>query len=1590
MQNKNQQPFFEYDFSEALGIKQKPEYNLNSIANNQVSLNYDFSEALGIKPKRKKQEANLDGIYNAIVDLEKGNLTKATNNPGAVLYTEELAQKFKAVKGPKLPSRDNPEGRELYTAVFPDLQMGENATKFIIKNIYDSVGGDVESFASVYPLGLKPSQLIDDRQIAIKDRYMNTIAKHMSFGDLQATEERRKNDIASAVISETNRIKRNGEILPDGLESLSIFKDTNDTFDISKVDFNEFMEATEPSSLETSKNLNEQFLDMEFQEESKAVIKNPADAKKFEGLSQIEEKVLNSAREYTLYSAPQLEGVEEWKNTWMNIIGAPPDEDSLKGLAVNVMSNVGEVAFGLGDLANQLGNFIMTGKGGSKLAGDILQGFASTPEVLSELIVASGLNPIPTYNNSTAVGRARVKEAQKFIWQNPVMPILAAVGTKYTATKGIPRAIDRAGKVQVLVKEGAKEIQGAVGKAKTALEIKKGNLDKRNADLPTRKLADSITNPAVLESVLKVIDEGPKAYTLKTPYTDFQFKQARKNLNDLSETFFETKQRLDNPYVTPRLTEANKIRLENSLKNTTNLIKENARILGDNRAVTNLQGGFGLTKEQAKMALNYAKDITKNISSSISDKILARQINSTYFDVLPEKTKPEVTQAVKFLEDTDKANLARIAESRPSFYDTVVKIATQTYDVSAGLEMAVNRLIKKAKTPEEKALLNSIIIDKNAIRGSSAKSNALSTEAYNAIFAGLNRKEYNTLNQIISLKAENSLKKFNDSELIRLKKEKTTATKSELKKINKEIKRIENYRYTGDKRLIKEGLVDDVLDSLPPEVASKLNNKANIYFDTYKHVVDNMQKAGIFTEKEALKYKSRDYRPKEYLKFLDETLAFDEFGKKTQVSDKGIKKMKEGDVDFLFNANDKLLYDFINSSTRRIEANRVYTNIANIIKDNPNYKNEIGYVLKKAKNEREIEKGFIGFNYLEDGTVKTIALEKNFATNFLNQTEKANSRINKWQWVSGTKLVKAAAVGYSPAFAVKNMLRDIQYVYMNTNGVYSRNSIKFIYQISKDIKAVAPDAWYKKGAYIEGINQGLSHNILSTYSRFGSPFTTATKGAGQKLGAFAGKLSEFSEITTRLAVRRRAMRNGHSPKEATYIAKNYIDFGASGSLLKGAEIFFPFAGARVQATRGMLRSLRKNPKDFAIKSSQILGIFLASKWWQNSSDENKDIMSRVSDYDRLNNFVFPFPVKVTDQAGRQKNVYGKIPLDDSHKLILGLGEMMYSSLYNEPVSESVLEQTGQILSQLKPVEISNLFPTINIMYAIVGNRKFPYNVPIYKGDSRVKGKFATNLDEELVYKDLGNFFDASPAKIKYSFEQFGLRNNFFYDVGLGSYNVIRNALSDEDLEIYEKSLEKYMDIPVVGAPGIRTFPTAFLGLAADYDYKQAKKLRDVEEDKLQWQAENDVEISSLALAINQTDNQTNKIEIGNQVTEFLDNIKEEFGEEESDRLLKRFEKNMTLGSADLARTVFNLAFEQAPFIRASVLVGEIIKYPEDRDRAMKLINEVYRLSPTGKRAKKLGYLNDETIDYYNAIMKSMASDTSKTEAIYKNPIYINK
>jgi len=1559
------------------------------------ALKINWNDALGIDTKPKKTNSSIDAYYDALTRLEyngPNGLTSRTNNPVATLYTQELAEKFGATKGPALPSGDNPENRPLFTAVFPDIETGTAAGKYIVQNIYNNAGGDVEKFASIYSMGKLPNQLIDSNEIAVKDRYVKALLSSTSKDDLAVTLKRQEDDVSQAVIDETQRLIKGDDLFRDSSDISRIFDPTTRMLKDEPVDITDF---AQPSTTKTGADDPNSLIQFE---ESKIPIVAAGEGIKYsKKYTQLEEEAVKANTRFSISNELQAPtGLDEFKTYWSNTFGVNPDDSNIKALAVNTISGAAEIMVGFSDLKDKAIQSIATGEGGIDFAKEFIAGFAATPEILADLIVAAGINPLPAYNNSTPEGKERVLKAQKEVWNNPLLPFLAATGFK-AAGKGLVKAPVA---IKTFAKKAKKTINDANAISEAALKIAKGEANKADYSFAVNRLAEKITNPAVYESTINILKEAkPYKRDVKGGYSPAQINAALKEINMLAENFFETTNTLQNPYVSKFLTGGQINGLQNSANQLRLNILKQAKIVGDDSTISYLHTGFGISKLEAKVALEYIKNIGRGYGQSILpknilNKMMGHQKREQYF--APDKKLPasveKAFEHVKKTSDENKLNKELNSNSWKKFRDGTLyregkaNVAKFLYNTGAQADMAIDLAIKGSTGNwSNSMLLKQIRIEKQLLQGTSAISGMKIQQLESAIYSGLNRKEMTLLNDYIMIRRERSLKKYHDTELANLNNQlKVETKKPEIKKIKDEIKRINNYKYSGGDAWTTIGVADDYLKQVSSKsMSSKVKNAADAYFNVFREMIDEMEFSGLISKKEAIKYKSRDYSPKEYLKFMHGEKTYNVSGKKITVTDRGIKKLREGDEGVLNDATRELLYDTIKSTQVRIANNNVNNMLSKVLKDGEI--EGIGYLLKNANTKTK--PGYVRVEYFDDGAKKAIALNENFAEGWIKSDPIVRTKYtNALGHFLGTSLLKASATGYNPLFALVNIPRDMAYVTLTEHGLYSNVLPKAYGQLFKDMVKESSNAWSKKGSYVDYINEGGGMHFLSSGSKFGDPFSPVNNSFWKTTGAMLGKIGEYSEIVTRLAVRRRAIKNGLSPREATAQARRYLDFNNKGQITNAIESFVPYSAATVQASRGILRSaipkggfnLKKGKiinKDFAIKSSQIIGLKYMIDTYIDASEERREIMTRVPDDVKFKNFVMPLPFKVNDKTGRSRNIYIKIPKDGGQSLVTGIYDIA-NNMYNKTETSSYnMDQLDKIVGSLSPYEVSQLAPLISI-WSIGNNRKFPWLTKIYKGDDRVDdAKLMTNLDEQLIYKDIAGVINASPAKVKYSTEKLISSGNLYFDIGTGGWDYLRSQLSEEELNIFDNNFTKFLDIPASNVPGLRQIPKRFIGFAEDLDFATKHKAQELEIAKANMEAANNIEVNAFILNYRALPTEKQKQRALKQYNEWAFGVLKSQGENEFKRIADRFEQQKLLDNLDVGKGFIEFTINKSPQVRAGAIYDLLInKYDNDIKKMRPMLIDLIKASPRAldekgnRTGERTGVFNKETQEYFISLL----------------------
>jgi hypothetical protein len=331
------------------------------------------------------------------------------------------------------------------------------------------------------------------------------------------------------------------------------------------------------------------------------------------------------------------------------------------------------------------------------------------------------------------------------------------------------------------------------------------------------------------------------------------------------------------------------------------------------------------------------------------------------------------------------------------------------------------------------------------------------------------------------------------------------------------------------------------LNSAEQKIGTKkykdLENRAKIYFDTYKSLLDEMRNNGLISQKVYDDLSGLDYQPRLFLQHITDFEGNVSLGAaQTEKSDTGglsqnqIKNLNEGSSGNLVRNSEWLLSTSIVSRQRAMAMNTVnkvfmtkefpaakkrfdalkknlsnrkewtvederfyeyFIELNRKIKDNPIIKKkentertvidgmvpEFIYERKFKKTPSNFKKAF----YYVDGIRNEFFIEEELHNSwFDNLSGFLNSRSKEgFSYVSGSALLKGIATGNNPAFALVNIPRDFIFNVVFSDQ-YSSNVFKAMFQVSKDTFIAINEIRKSKGNY----NMDSS-NMLDNYIYYG-------------------------------------------------------------------------------------------------------------------------------------------------------------------------------------------------------------------------------------------------------------------------------------------------------------------------------------------------------------------------------------------------------------------------------------------------------------------------------------------------------------------------
>ena len=704
------------------------------------------------------------------------------------------------------------------------------------------------------------------------------------------------------------------------------------------------------------------------------------------------------------------------------------------------------------------------------------------------------------------------------------------------------------------------------------------------------------------------------------------------------------------------------------------------------------------------------------------------------FQKMFKNASPEAQKVASMYDDTVVARIKRESTSFEKVKAAVVRAVT---DVSGNMKSDVELL--------DPTFGREVRIQKDLIAGANNRASSMLTRYNDAIFKGIDSQDTELLNTIIQSRRTLEVEGYKPG-----------------------------IKSSGGLGVEHQKYLDELETIIGQEKYADLNGRADIYFDSMLDQLEMKMSEGIISQEQYQALSKHIYSPRVFLQHLDDLDA--QFGTRPLSSGKsGISALDEGSTNLMENRADLLLTDVVARTQNHIFTNRANVALMDFAEANPGN----GIVeLAKIKSYTQAGKpvyaeaptGWQKVSVMSGGERKEMILPNEYAQEWIKNDPLVNQTFaNIMGWLLGSKEVKAFATGYNPVFALSNIPRDVALVWGATTE-YSAHLPVAMGQMARDFAAVAGDVFSRKGRVLEYVDQGGGMEFMTYYGRF--------KGQGEigekinTLGKILGWVGETSEIWTRMALRERALRNGKSARDATWTARNYLDFSQGGSIAKAIDIGIPYFNAAIQGTRSMLRGAETNPATFAYKMGQLgalsTGLYMANYL------TNPEVWKNVSDREKEANFIITTPYSYTDKDGQKRDLYFKIAKDQGQRVITSLFEASMAK-----VMEGKLP-TKQVLLALSDLGTSSFVPPrIAQIIAYAANKDTWSMDDVWRGPE-VEPEQEFNAGTHPFAVGVGKVTGISPERFTAAVGKTMPLNNFFVGMVGGGVRAITNALSPED------------------------------------------------------------------------------------------------------------------------------------------------------------------------------------------------------------------
>lgn len=480
---------------------------------------------------------------------------------------------------------------------------------------------------------------------------------------------------------------------------------------------------------------------------------------------------------------------------------------------------------------------------------------------------------------------------------------------------------------------------------------------------------------------------------------------------------------------------------------------------------------------------------------------------------------------------------------------------------------------------------------------------------------------------------------------------------------------LEGFKNWTDKFILQEGLESGFLSKERYD-AIKKNNEFYATFDVLDHIPEDLANLPTMASGEWFSAKNQDVF--KAMKGTEKKIA--------NPTEATIKKFINAQAKY---AQNKVASTLIDSSDIK--------GLLRPVAENPKQfaimKNQgLDPVLKGQWAKKE----FDTVSRFKNGRPETYLVEKSVADAMKQLTP---AQANKLVHAFNSVFRRTATTAYLP-FTISNVFRDALMAY-TTAPVYGKGDIpKFMADWSVGFweglksefgKSAATESYLRHGGGHGWVGQIRADRIgdLSLYKKnvYQKGMTVITSPI-----ELIERVSSAAELSSRLAVNRRALMQGLDAKTAAVLGKrSTIDFNAGGTYTKAINQYVPFLNARVQGRVTVARAAVANPGLFGAKAFTSV-VMPATTFYVLNQLYFSDLYADIPEPTRQNYFTLIIGSE-KDRYGKKTPKYIAIPKGDIGQMVWNPIEFGLDQALKKD-RQSFVKFALNYLNDLSPVEFT--------------------------------------------------------------------------------------------------------------------------------------------------------------------------------------------------------------------------------------------------------------------------------------------------------------